>query len=146
METKYFDPLLITMDLWKGIGWSSILYLAAMSDIDPALYEAARIDGASRFQQMRYITLPGIKGTIGLLFIMGIGGLLSSGYDQILLLQTPGNQPVSQTLDVYVVEIGLANGQFGYATAIGLIQGVVGFFMISLFNWLGRKFTEVSLW
>lgn len=146
MEAKYFDPLLITMDLWTNMGWNSILYLAAISGIDPALYEAARIDGASRFQQMHYITLPGIRGTVGMLFIMGIGGLLSSGYDQILLLGTPGNASVSQTLDVYVVKVGLMGGQFGYATAIGLIQGIVGFTMIVIFNNLGRKFTEVSLW
>lgn len=146
MESKYFDPLLVTMDLWTGLGWSSILYLAAIAGIDPALYEAAEIDGASRIQRIRYITVPGIRGTIGILFIMGIGGLLSSGFNQILLLRTPGNMAVAETLDTYVVQVGLAGGQFGYATAIGLIQGVVGFIMIVTFNTLSRKFTEVSLW
>lgn len=146
MEAKYFDRLLVTMDLWTSLGWSSILYLAAIAGIDPALYEAAEIDGASRIQRIRFITVPGIRGTIGILFIMGIGGLLSSGFNQILLLRTPGNMAVAETLDTYVVRIGLAGGQFGYATAIGLIQGVVGFIMIVTFNSLSRKFTEVSLW
>lgn len=146
MDSKYFDPLLITMDLWTGLGWSSILYLAAIAGLDPELYEAAEIDGASRLQRIRYITVPGIRGTIGILFIMGIGGLLSSGFNQILLLRTPGNMAVAETLDTYVVQVGLAGGQFGYATAIGLIQGVVGFVMIVTFNTLSRKFTEVSLW
>ena len=95
---------------------------------------------------MWHITLPGIRGTIGLLFIMGIGGLLSSGVDQIWLLGTPGNMTLADTLDVYVVRVGLQGGQFGYATAIGLIQGVVGLILVVISNKICKKITDVGLW
>src|SRR5690606_2543501 len=130
MDAEYFHEILFSMDLWRNIGWDSILYLAAISGVDPALYEAAEIDGCTKLKKMWYITLPGIRGTIGLLFIMGIGGLLSSGFEQIYLLRTPGNMSVADTLDTFVVRVGLQGGQFGYATAIGLIQGVVGLILV----------------
>jgi putative aldouronate transport system permease protein len=95
---------------------------------------------------MWHITLPGIRGTIGLLFIMGVGGLLSTGFEQIFLLRTPGNMSVADTLDTFVVRIGLMNGQFGYATAVGLVQGVVGLTLVIICNKLSKKFTEVGLW
>ena len=92
------------------------------------------------------ITLPGIRGTIGLLFIMGVGGLLSSGVEQIWLLRTPGNMSLADTLDVYVLRIGIQGGQFGYATAIGLIQGLVGLVLVVVCNRICKKITEVGLW
>ena len=104
------------------------------------------MDGCNRLEQIWHVTLPGIRGTIGLLFIMGVGGLLSSGFEQMWLLRTPGNMSVADTLDVYVVRIGLQNAQFGYASAIGLIQGLVGLFLVVTTNTLSKKFTEVSLW
>jgi len=146
MEAEYFHEILFSMDLWRNIGWDSILYLAAISGVDPALYEAAEIDGCNKLKKMWYITLPGIRGTIGLLFIMGIGGLLSSGFEQIYLLRTPGNMSVADTLDTFVVRVGLQGGQFGYATAIGLIQGIVGLILVVVCNKISKKMTEVSLW
>lgn len=146
MDAKYFFRLLFSMDLWKNIGWNSIIYLAAISGIDPTLYEAASIDGCSKLKKMWHITIPGIRGTIGLLFIIGVGGLLSSGFEQIFLLRTPGNMSVADTLDTFVVRIGLMGGQFGYATAVGLVQGIVGLVLVIVCNKLSRKFTEVSLW
>ncbi|SHO53201.1 ABC transporter permease [Anaerocolumna xylanovorans] len=146
MDAKYFFRLLFSMDLWRNIGWDSIIYLAAISGVDLSLYEAASIDGCSKLKKMWHITLPGIRGTIGLLFIMGVGGLLSSGFEQIYLLRTPGNMSVADTLDTFVVRIGLMNGQFGYATAVGLVQGVVGLVLVVVCNKLSKKFTEVSLW
>lgn len=146
METKYFYQILFSMDLWRNIGWDSIIYLAAIAGVDSSLYEAAEMDGCGKLKRMWHITLPGIRGTIGLLFIMGIGGLLSSGFEQIYLLRTPGNMDLADTLDVYVVRIGLLGGQFGYATAIGLIQGLVGLVMVVTANKICKKMTEVSLW
>ncbi len=146
MEAKYFFQILFSMDLWRNIGWDSIIYLAAISGVDVALYEAADMDGASKLKKMWHITLPSIRGTIGLLFIMGVGGLLASGFDQIYLLRTPGNMSVADTLDTFVVRIGLQGGQFGYATAIGLIQGVVGLILVIVCNKLSKKVTEVGLW
>ena len=146
MDVNSFLPILFLLDLWKNLGWDSIIYLAAISGVDPALYEAASIDGCSRIKRMWHITLPCIRGTIGVLFILGIGGLLSSGFDQIYLLRTPGNMELADTLDTYVVRVGMSNGQYGYATAIGLIQGVVGLILVLGFNKLSKKVTEVGIW
>ena len=112
------------------------MYLAAISSVDLTLYEAAEMDGCGKLKKMWHITLPGIRGTIGLLFIMGVGGLLSSGVEQVWLLRTPGNMSLADTLD----------GQFGYATAIGLIQGVVGLVLVVVCNRICKKVTEVGLW
>ena len=146
MQASYFHRILFTMDIWRNIGWDSIIYLASINAVDQELYEAASMDGCNRLGQIWHVTLPGIRGTIGLLFIMGVGGLLSSGFEQMWLLRTPGNMSVADTLDVYVVRIGLQNGQFGYASAIGLIQGLVGLFLVVTMNTLSKKFTEVGLW
>lgn len=146
MDVKYFLRILFSMDLWRNIGWDSIIYLAAISSVDAELYEAAEMDGCGKLKRMWYITLPGIWATIGLLFIMGVGGLLSSGVDQIWLLRTPGNMAIADTLDVYVVRVGLQGGQFGYATAIGLIQGLVGLVLVIISNKICKKITDVSLW
>lgn len=146
MEAKYLYRILFSMDLWRNIGWDSIMYLAAISGIDPTLYEAAEMDGCGKLKKMWHITLPSIRGTIGILFIMGVGGLLSSGVEQIWLLRTPGNMSLADTLDVYVVRVGLQGGQFGYATAIGLIQGLVGLILVIICNRICKKLTEVSLW
>ncbi len=146
MQADYFHGILFSMDIWRNIGWDSIIYLAAISSVDQELYEAASMDGCNRLEQIWHVTLPGIRGTIGLLFIMGVGGLLSSGFEQMWLLRTPGNMSVADTLDVYVVRIGLQNAQFGYASAIGLIQGLVGLILVVTTNTLSRKFTEVGLW
>ena len=113
MQASYFHGILFSMDIWRNIGWDSIIYLAAISSVDQELYEAASMDGCNRLEQIWHVTLPGIRGTIGLLFIMGVGGLLSSGFEQMWLLRTPGNMSVADTLDVYVVRIGLQNAQFG---------------------------------
>lgn len=146
MEAKYFFQILFSMDLWRNIGWDSIIYLAAISSVDAELYEAAEMDGCGKLKRMWHITLPGIRGTIGLLFIMGVGGLISSGFEQIYLLRTPGNMQFADTLDTYVVRVGLQGGQFGYAAAIGLIQGLVGLVLVLITNKICRKLTEVSLW
>lgn len=146
MESRYFYRVLFGMDLWRNIGWDSIVYLAAMSNVDVALYEAAEMDGCGKLRRIWHITLPGIRATIGLLFIMQVGGLLSSGFEQIYLLRTPGNMAVADTLDLFVIRIGLTGGQFGYATAVGLLQSAVGLVMVVICNTLARKFTEVSLW
>ena len=146
MQAKYFHKILFSMDLWRNIGWDSIIYLAAISSVDQELYEAASMDGCNKLGQIWHVTLPGIRGTIGLLFIMGVGGLLSSGFEQMWLLRTPGNMSVADTLDVYVVRIGLQNGQFGYASAVGLIQGLVGLFLVVTANTISKRLTEVALW
>ncbi len=146
MKANYFHRILFLMDIWRNIGWDSIIYLGAIAAVDMELYEAASIDGCNRLGQIWHVTLPGIRATIGLLFIMGVGGLLSSGFEQMWLLRTPGNMSVADTLDVWVVRIGLQKGQFGYASAVGLIQGLVGLILVVTANRICKRFTEVGLW
>lgn len=146
MKANYFHKILFLMDIWRNIGWDSIIYLGAIAAVDMELYEAASIDGCNRLGQIWHVTLPGIRATIGLLFIMGVGGLLSSGFEQMWLLRTPGNMSVADTLDVWVVRIGLQKGQFGYASAVGLIQGLVGLVLVVTANTVCKRFTEVGLW
>jgi putative aldouronate transport system permease protein len=146
MEAKYFYRILFSMDIWKNIGYSSIIYLAAISGVDAELYEAAQIDGCGKLKRIWHVTLPGIVGTIGILFILDVGSLISVSYEQLLLLRTPGNMSLADTLDLFVVRVGLSQGNFGYATAVGLVQGVVGLFLVVITNKISRKYAEVSVW
>lgn len=146
MEEKYFYSILFSYDIWKGIGWGSIIYIAAIAGIDQQLYEAARIDGAKKRHEIWYVTLPGIKATIGIQFILGLGGIVSTGYEQLLLLRTPGNMNVVDTLDVFVIDQGLSSGNYGYATAVGLLQGIIGLILVVSANKASKKLTEVSVW
>ncbi len=145
-DPKLFYPLVVLTDIWKNVGWGSIIYLAALTGIDPGLYEAAEIEGAGRWAKMWHITLPGIRATIGILFIMGLGGILNAGYEQILLMQTPPVMDKAEILDTYVLRRGLKMSQFGYATAIGFFSSVVSLILVVTVNYISRKYTEVSLW
>ncbi len=146
MEQDYFYRILLSYDVWKGVGWGSIIYLAAISGIDPQLYEAARIDGAKKIGEIWHITLPGIKPTIGIQFILGLSSIVSSGYEQLLLLRTPGNMTIVDTLDVFVIDQGLSMGNYAYATAVGLLQGIVALILVISANKASKKLTEVSVW
>ena len=141
-----FLPMVVLSDLWKNIGWSSIVYLAAITSVDQQLYESAVIDGANHVQQVWHITLPGIMQIIGIMFIMAVGGLLNAGYDKILLLQQPANTQISQVLDTYVLQTGIKYGKFEYATAIGLFKSLFSLVMVVVTNYLAQRFGEVGLW
>ncbi len=145
-EKAAFYPLVVLSDIWKGVGWGSIVYLSAITSVDQGLYEAATIDGANRWQCTWHVTLPGISTTIGIMFIMAVGGILNAGYDQILLLQQPANMQISQVLDTYVLQTGLKYGKFEYATAIGLFKSAFSLMVVVITNHLSKKFTEVGLW
>ncbi len=132
--------------MWKGVGWGSIVYLAAITSVDQELYEAAAIDGANRWQCTWHITLPGISTTIGIMFIMAVGGIMNAGYDQILLLQQPANTQISQILDTYILQTGIKYGKFEYATAIGLFKSVISLLLVGITNYLTQKYAEVGLW
>ncbi len=146
MEQDAFYPIIFISDLWKNVGWSSIIYLAAIVGVDPELYDAARMDGANKWGEIWHVTLPSIRGTIGFLFILGIGGLVSSGFDQIFLLRTPGNMALADTLDLYIINVGLSGGQYGYGAAVGLVQGIVALLLVLGTNYLSKKYTEVGIW
>ena len=142
----FFYPVMFISYLWKTMGWSSIIFLAAISGIDPGYYEAAKIDGANKWDEITKITLPCIKPTIGLIFIMSLGDILKAGFEQIYLLRTAGNMVYADILDTFVIRAGLEQGNFSYATAVGMLQGVAGLVLVVIANWLSRKYTEVALW
>ena len=145
-EKKYFYIILYLLDIWEGIGWSSIIYLSALSGVNPELYEAVEIDGGGRFAKMWHVSLPAIVPTIGLLFIMGIGSLFSSSGTLLWLLKTPGNLDLAETIDLYTLRVGLVGGQYGYGTAVGIVQAIVGFTLVTVANKVSKKFTDVAMW
>ena len=146
MENSFFYPAILGSYIWKNIGWDSIIYFAAIMGISPALYEAAAIDGASRWKQTLHVTLPGILGTIVILFILSLSGILNAGFEQVYLMQNPGNYAVSETIDTYIVKTGLERAQYGPATAIGLLQGGAGLILTIIVNKVADKYSEHALW
>ncbi len=144
-EPAYFWGIVVSTDIWKELGWSAIIYLAAMAGVSPELYEAATMDGAGRFQKMWAITLPSIKGTITILFILAISGVLNSNFDQILVLRNSLNESASNVVDVYVYQMGIANSRFSYATAVGLIKSVIALGLLLGANYVTKRFNQTSL-
>ena len=140
-EPQYFRALYVLTDTWQFTGWTAIIYLAAITGISNDLFEAATIDGATRFQQIRYVTIPSILPTIMVMFILSVGRLLSLGFEKVLLMYTPTNSSVSDIIDTLVYRTGLANQNYSYATAIGLFSGVIGVVLVTFSNWLSRKTT-----
>nr|WP_249308797.1 ABC transporter permease subunit [Lederbergia citrea] len=146
MEKNYFYSVMFWSHVWKEIGWNSIIYFAAIAGINPEYYEAAKMDGANKLRQIWHITLPGIRPTIIILFILSLGNILSAGFDQIYLLKTPGNAEVAEIIDTYVIRVGLQGGQFGYATAVGMLQGVIGLILVLAVNAISKRKFDTSLW
>lgn len=144
-EPSYFWTIVIASDIWKELGWSAIIYLAAIAGVSPELYEAATIDGAGRFQKMWYVTLPGIKGTVTILFILAVSGVLNSNFDQILVLRNPLNESASNVIDIYVYQTGLLNARYSYATAVGLIKSVIALMLLLAANTVTKKLNQSSL-
>lgn len=144
-EPGYFWGLAVTTGLLKEMGWSAILYLAAMAGIDPQLYEAAIIDGAGRFRRMWYITLPGIAGTVVILLILAISNILNTSFDQIWVLQNALNVSRSEVIATYVYKVGLTQMRFSYATAVGLMQAVMAVILLTGANWLSNRTTGRGL-
>ena len=141
-----FIWLLVGSHVWKTIGWSSIIYLAAITSIDPHLYEAATIDGADRLQMARHITIPSIAFVIAILFIFVIGDLLDAGFEQILLLYSPAVYSVSDIIDTYVYREGLLGLNYSFAAAVGLFKSVLSLVLILLANSLARRLGQTGIW
>lgn len=143
---RYFKVLYICMNIWQELGWDSIIFFAALTSIDAALYEAARVDGANRWQQMWHVTLPGIAPTIVILLIMRIGSLMSLGWERIYLIY---NEMVYETADVistYVYRMGMTRMQYSYASAVGLMNSGVNIILLIIANTISAKVSENSLW
>jgi putative aldouronate transport system permease protein len=145
-NTGIFKELLTSQVIWKDTGWATILFLAALSQIDAALYEAASVDGAGRWRQLWHITLPGLRSIIVLLFILRLGDVLSVGFEQILLQQGPVGNQVSEVLDTYVYHNGILAGQWGVAAAVGLVKGVVGVALVLGANKVAHLFGEPGVY
>ncbi len=145
VSNDWFKFTLISTDIWKGFGWGAILYLAALSGINPELYEAAVIDGAGRFQRVVHITLPGISSTIVLLAALSLGGILNAGFDQVLILYNPAVYSSGDVLDTFIFRQGLTEMQFSLATAVGLMKSVIGFGLILLSNRLAYKLANYRI-
>jgi putative aldouronate transport system permease protein len=141
-----FKELLTSQVIWKDTGWATILFLAALSQIDAALYEAASVDGAGRWRQLWHVTLPGLRSIIVLLFILRLGDVLSVGFEQILLQQGPVGTQVSEVLDTYVYHNGIIAGQWGVAAAVGLVKGVVGVALVLGANKVAHLFGEPGVY
>lgn len=145
-KPEYFWGILVTTNVWKEIGFASIIYLAAIAGVNPQLYEAAALDGASKFQQIFVITIPSIMPVIIIFMILAIGNLLNAGFEDILLLgSNPVLRGVSDVLDTYVYRVGINNSLFSYATAVGLFKAVISVGLLTLANWIARR-TGHSLW
>ena len=145
-HSEYFVPIYVISGIWQNLGWNSIIYLAALSGVDPSLYEAAKMDGAGRFRQTVHVTIPGIMGTIVIMLLLNIGGLLNVGYEKIILLY---NESIYETADVISTNVyrkGLENFQYSFSTAVNLFNSAISFILVMAFNKISKKVTEISLW
>ena len=133
-------------DIWQGVGWGSIVYLAALTAVDTELYEAAQIDGAGRWKQMLHITLPGIMPTIIIMLIMRLGQVMSVGYEKIILLYNEGIYETADVISTYVYRMGLVDRQYSFSAAVGLFNSVVNFLLVILANRFSKKVSDTSLW
>jgi len=145
-KPEWFRTIFIGSGIWQNVGWGSIIYLAALSNIDPELYEAARIDGANKFKQIMHITIPGILPTIVIMFILRMGRMMSVGQDKVLLLYNPATYETADVISTFVYRKGLIDFNFSYASAVGLFNSVINFVLLILFNYLSRKLTDSGLW
>ena len=144
-EPKLFWWLVGFINVWKEVGWGTIIYISAMTAIDPCLYEAASIDGAGRFAKIRYVTLPGIKSTFVILLIMNIGHLMEAGFELQYLLQSSLTMDVAQTIDIFVLKYGISKQQYGVATAAGMFKSIVAIILLFAANTMAKKLDESTL-
>lgn len=145
-KPEYFRTIYILSDIWQGIGWGSIIYIAALTNVDSALYEAASIDGAGRFKKLLHVTLPSIAPTIIIMLIMRVGSLFSLGYEKTILLYSPSTYKTADIISSYVYRVGLTEFNYSYSAAVGLMNSVVNFLFVFIANMISRKVSEVSLW
>lgn len=147
---KYFTAVAVLTAIWKDTGWWAIVFLAAITGIDPTLYEAAEMDGATRIQRIRFITIPCIAGTVTVVLIMALGNLLGGGlsgsnFEQCYLLGNQGNMAVSDIIQTYVMRIGLSNGRYSFATAVGMFQSVISVTLVFISNFISKKISGNGL-
>lgn len=145
-DPKLYRTIYIASGIWQQVGWGTIIYLSALAGVDSQLYEAAEIDGATKWKQTLHVTLPGIAPTIITMFILKIGKLMSMGYEKTILLYNPSTFETADIISSYVYRIGILEQDWSYSTAIGLFNSVINFVLLILANKLSKKFSETSLW
>ena len=145
-EPGWFRSVYVWSGIWQGAGWGSIIYLAALTGIDPNLYEAAIVDGASRLDRLLHITIPCIIPTIIIMFILRMGSMFSVGYEKVMLLYNPITYETADVISTYVYRRGILGGEYSFSTAVELFNSAINFIMLFLFNRISRKISEVSLW
>jgi len=145
-SAEWFRPIYVISEVWQNAGFSMIVYLAALAAIDPALHDAAKVDGASKLQRIRHIDLPGIMPVVTILFILAIGNLLNVGFEKALLMQTPLNLSTSEIIQTYVYHAGLQQAQFSYSAAIGLFNSLLNLALLLVFNTIARRANQATLW
>lgn len=145
-DERVFRSTLVGSMIWKEFGWNTIIYMAALAGLNPQLYEAAVMDGANRWRRIWHITLPGIRSTIIILFILRIGSLMEAGFEQIFVLYHPGVYRVADIIDTYVYRIGLTEGRYSLAAAVGLFKSAINFTLLIVANWLSRALGEQGVY
>lgn len=145
-DNHYFRGTVVVTDVWKGIGWGSIIYLATIASIDPALYEAAICDGANRRQRTWYITLPSILPTITVMLILNLGSILDAGFDQILNLYNSAVYETGDIIDTYVYRYGIGDMKYDISTAVGLFKNIIGFILVIFTNFVAKKIGGDGIW
>lgn len=143
---QWFRPMIIGQMIWKDAGWGTIIFLAALAGVDPSLYEAARIDGASRWRLMWNITLPSIRSVVVILLILRLGSFIDLGFEQIFLMLNALNREVGEVFDTYVYRVGIQQGQFSYSAAVGLFKSVVGLILVVTSNSIAKKLGEEGVY
>ncbi|WP_426445482.1 ABC transporter permease [Paenibacillus sp. S-38] len=146
LNPDLFRPLYVGSGIWQGIGWGSIIYLAALTSIDTQLYDAATVDGANRWKQMLHVTLPGIMPTIVILLILQIGGMMNVGFEKIILLYNSQTYETADVISSFVYRRGILEANYSYSTAVGLFNSLVNFALLLIANRISRKVNETSLW
>lgn len=145
-KQEYFVPIYVISGVWQQLGWSAIIYIAALAGVDQELYEAAKIDGANRWKQTIHITLPSITGTIMIMLLLRLGSIMSVGFEKIILLYNEGIYETADVISSYVYRKGLQEFQYSFSSAVNLFNTIINFVLIMLFNKISKKLTEVSLW
>ncbi|MDO3680030.1 ABC transporter permease [Paenibacillus ehimensis] len=146
LEPDMFRTIYVSSGIWQHIGWGTIIFLAALTGIDPEQYEAARMDGAGRWKQMLHVTIPGLMPTIVILLILNIGRLMNVGFEKIILLYNPSTYETADVISSYVYRVGLQDFNYSFSSAVGLFNSAINFLLVIFSNWLSRKLNNTSLW
>lgn len=145
-EPKWFKTIYVLSGVWQNAGWGSIVYMAALAGIDTQLYEAAIVDGATKFQRIKHVTIPGILPTAITLLILDVGRMMSVGFEKAFLMQNDLNKQASDVISTYVYRIGLVGSEFSFSAAVGLFNSIINFVLLVVVNRISRKLSETSLW